>query len=130
MDMEPLTLDSTSNTPGVNFDPSNGLLLLTGRSIPEHANNFYRPLIDWLNEYGASKPDKVTLDVKIDYLNSASSKLLMEVFEKLEPLHAFGTHVAINWYYEEDDEEMLEAGEEYDDSIEVPFNFIGVEEFE
>ena len=128
--MEQLKLDSTHSTPGVNFNPDNGQLELIGRSIPEHATRFYGPLIEWVNNFSLLKPDKVTLDVKIDYLNSSSSKLLLEVFEKLEPIHAEGAQVSVNWYYEEDDDEMLEAGEEYDDSIDVPFHFIGVEEFE
>jgi len=30
----------------------------------------------------------------------------------------------VNWYYEEDDEDMLEAGEDYDAIIDLPFKLI------
>jgi hypothetical protein len=33
----------------------------------------------------------------------------------------------VNWYYEEDDEDMLEAGEDYDEIIELPFRLIATE---
>ena len=52
----------------------------------------------------------------------------MDLFKKLEAIHKAGNEVSINWYYEEDDEDMLEAGEDYQAIIKVPFTMIEVEE--
>ena len=38
------------------------------------------------------------------------------------------TSITINWHYEEDDEDMLEAGEDYQAIINIPFKMIEMEE--
>ena len=50
----------------------------------------------------------------------------VDLFKKLEAIHKTGKEVVINWYYEEDDEDMLEAGEDYQAIIKVPFKMIEV----
>ncbi len=127
--MENINIEGNYSTPTVDFNAGNGELLISGRSIPEHANLFYGPLIDWVKEYVSSNPEKTTLNMKVDYVNSSSQKFLLELFEKLEPLHSGNKAVVIKWYYEDDDEEMKDSGEEFEESIEVPFEFIAVEEF-
>ena len=60
----------------------------------------------------------------MDYFNTASSKMLLEIFEKFKDMQEAGHKVSIDWYYQEDDEDMQDAGEDYADIVEVPFNFI------
>ena len=45
----------------------------------------------------------------------------------LENIRKTGSDVKIKWYFDEDDEDMEMAGEEYDNLIEVPFELISVE---
>ena len=126
--MEHLLREATYNSPKVDFNPSTGELLIEGRSIPEHANLFYNDLIEWTRRYAESLPEKTVMSIKVDYLNSSSHKFLLEVFEKLETLVKQEKSICVNWYYEEDDEEMKETGNEYKSTLNLPFNIIEVEE--
>jgi hypothetical protein len=123
--MESIKLEGTPKTPTVEFSSNNGVLLLKGRSIPENSIEFYKPLINWIEDYSASAPSETVLNVQLEYFNTSSSKCLLDIFKRLERA---GDAVTINWYYEEDDEDMLEAGEDYDAIIDIPFKMIEVEE--
>ena len=126
--MEPLYLEGTPKTPHVRFDPSTGLLELKGRSIPENSIDFYKPLIDWIDKYGRSPNNKTALHVQLEYFNTSSSKCILDVFKKLEAIRAAGGEVSVLWHYEADDEDMLEAGEDYAGIINVPFKMIQIAE--
>ena len=122
--MDSILLDGTPKTPNVNFDPEQGSLLLKGRSIPENSIEFYKPLVDWLENYSASPRAKTTIEIQLEYFNTSSSKCLLDLLKKAEGMWQNGNEIVINWYYEEDDEDMLEAGEDYQSIIDVPFKMI------
>ena len=126
--MAPLQLEGSPKTPHVNFDPETGLLELKGRSIPENSIDFYKPLIDWIDRYGRGPKAKTALHVQLEYFNTSSSKCILDVFKKLESIRAGGNEVTVLWHYEADDEDMLEAGEDYAGIINVPFKMIQIEE--
>jgi len=126
--MTPLQLEGSPKTPHVSFDPDTGLLELKGRSIPENSIDFYKPLIDWIDKYGRSPRTKTALHVQLEYFNTSSSKCILDVFKKLEAIRAGGNEVTVLWHYEEDDEDMMEAGEDYAGIINVPFKMIQIEE--
>lgn len=126
--MEKLNIEGSPKTPTVSFDSDSGKFLLAGRSIPENAVDFYKPVYKWLDDYVKEAPKSISLDVKLEYFNTSSSKCLLDVFKKVELLSKQGSSVEINWFYEEDDEDMLEAGEDYDVIIDIPFQFNEVEE--
>ncbi len=123
--MEDLNLEGTAKTPTVDFK-SNGELLIKGRSIPENSIEFYKPIIDWITDYGNSPQSDTSVNIQLEYFNTSSSKCILDVFKKLESLP--DTSVKIKWYYEEDDEDMLEAGEDYEAIIDLPFEMVEVEE--
>ena len=123
--MEDLKLEGSAKTPFVEFN-SKGELLLKGRSIPENSIEFYKPIIEWIDNYGQSVNETTVLSVQLEYFNTSSSKCILDVFKKLETLS--GTEVSVKWYYEEDDEDMLEAGEDYEAIIDLDFEMIEVEE--
>lgn len=125
--MENLTREGSAKTPSIQF-LIDGHLELKGRSIPENAVEFFKPLNDWIDAYGANPAAATTVDVKLEYFNTSSSKCLLDLFKKLEALQGKGTQVTVNWYFEEDDEDMEEAGEDYQAIISLPFNMIEVEE--
>jgi hypothetical protein len=124
--MEALVIDGTQKTPAVEFDPQKGVLEIKGRSIPENSIEFYKPLVDWLEEYSDAASTKTMVNVHLEYFNTSSSKCILDVFKKLESIHKSNNEVLINWYYEEDDEDMLEAGEDYESIIRVPFKMIEI----
>ena len=123
--MENLNLDGTAKTPTVDFK-SSGELLIKGRSIPENSIEFYKPLIDWISVYSETPEKSTDVNIQLEYFNTSSSKCILDVFKKLESLS--DTDVKVKWYYEEDDEDMLEAGEDYEAIINLPFEMIEVEE--
>jgi hypothetical protein len=125
--MENLKLDGSAKTPSIFFQAI-GKLELKGRSIPENSVEFYKPLNDWIDNY-SKRPAAITnVDVKLEYFNTSSSKCILDFFKKLEALNGKGTDVKINWYFETDDEDMEEAGEDYQAIISLPFKMIQVDE--
>lgn len=125
--MEVIILEGTPKTPTVEFKPAEGYLLLKGRSIPENSIEFYKPLIEGLEAYNKNPQPTTKVDIQLEYFNTSSSKCVLDVLKKLEVING-NSQVTINWFYEEDDEDMLEAGEDYQTIINVPFKMIEVEE--
>ncbi len=126
--MENLILEGSAKTPKVTFDAVGGTLELKGRSIPENSIEFYKPINNWIEEYGSSPKGITTVDIKLEYFNTSSSKCILDLFKQLEKLNNGDTEVKINWYFEEDDEDMEEAGEDYQAIIDLPFNMVEIEE--
>ena len=126
--MENLNLEGSAKTPTVKFVSTNGVLELKGRSIPENSIEFYKPLNDWIDAYGASPQPNTIVEIKLEYFNTSSSKCILDLFKQLEKLNSGNTEVKVNWYFEEDDEDMEEAGEDYQAIIDLPFKMIEVEE--
>lgn len=127
--MENIHIEGTTKTPIVEFDNNTGELVIKGRSIPENSIDFYKPLVDWIDAY-AKQPKEVTvLNMQLEYFNTSSSKCILDVFKKLENIHKAGNVVQVKWHYEEDDEDMLEAGEDYDAIIDIDFEMVMVAEF-
>ncbi|GAB4378254.1 MAG: DUF1987 domain-containing protein [Salibacteraceae bacterium] len=125
--MDPIKIEGTPKTPTVNFDAETGKLEIKGRSIPENAVEFYKPLVDWIGAYGEVAKPNTEVNIQLEYFNTSSSKCILDVFKKLESING-KTNITINWYYGEDDEDMLEAGEDYQAIINIPFKMIEMEE--
>lgn len=119
--MAPLHIAATVKTPEIQFFPEENRLMLSGRSIPENAVDFYRPVLDWAKAIGADSP--LTVHVQLEYFNTSSSKCLLDLFKRLEVSKA----LEVQWYFDADDEDMLEAGEDYDHIVGVPFKFVEVD---
>jgi hypothetical protein len=126
--MEELNIEGTPKTPTIRFDMKSGEMLIKGRSIPENSIEFYKPLTEALDAYANGPQAETKVNIQLEYFNTSSSKCILDVFKKLEKINSGGSNVTINWHYEEDDEDMLEAGEDYEAIINVPFKMIEVEE--
>ena len=122
--MEPLKLKATVYTPLVNFNPVQDIFLVSGRSSPEDASNFYLPILTWLEEYLKNPNKKTIFELKLPYYNTSSSKLILTILTNLEKFYEDGIDILIKWYFPEDDEDIEEAGEEYADIVDIPFEFI------
>ena len=126
--MEKYSIDGTPKTPTISFDLGSGVLEIKGRSIPENSIEFYKPLVDALDKYAGAPKSATNVNIQLEYFNTSSSKCILDVFKKLENINKNGSAVIINWHYEEDDEDMLEAGEDYQAIINVPFKIVQVSE--
>ncbi len=125
--MENLKIEGSPKTPTIEFDYQNGSILIQGRSIPENSIEFYKPLVDVLDDYTNEPKEKTSVNIKLEYFNTSSSKCILDIFKKLEKVKNSGSETVINWYYETDDEDMLEAGEDYQAIINIPFKMIEME---
>ena len=124
--MDTLSIEGTPKTPTVRFDGSKGIIEIKGRSIPENSIEFYKVLVEWLELYAKEAKPQTTVNIQLEYFNTSSSKCILDVFKKLEAIHKANQGVTINWYYDEDDEDMLEAGQDYESIICIPFKMIEV----
>ncbi len=119
--MQAIKIKGSDDTPNVILDKDNGIFEISGRSLPEDVAAFYEPILDWLDEYSEDPLEKTVFNFKLEYFNTASSKLLLDVLLKLEDMYDDGKDILVRWHFPDDDEDMEEAGEEYADIVEVPF---------
>jgi hypothetical protein len=122
--MEALDIRATNDTPKVLLDPENNIFEVSGRSLPEDVVSFYRPVLDWLDEYKDSPNKETEFVFKYIYFNTATSKLIQDILVKLEEVKESGGNVRIMWFYEEEDEDMLDLGEEFRENVDIPFEII------
>ena len=126
--MEPLKIKSTEDTPKVLFDPLNDIFEISGRSLPEDVNQFYAPIKEWLSEYFQAPNPKTTFIFNLNYFNTASSKILVELFSYMSELSESGTDMEVKWYCSEDDEDIIDAGEEFAENVDFSFEIIVIPE--
>jgi hypothetical protein len=122
--MDVISIKGTQETPEVLLDSSKGVFELSGKSLPEDVKEFYNPILKWFDEYSKSPNKQTIVKIKMDYFNTASSKMILELFEVIQKVHTSGNETLVEWYYQEDDEDMQDAGQDYSDLIEVPFKLI------
>ncbi len=118
--MDNLIIESTKYTPEIRFDTEKHLLEISGETYPENTAEFYAPVFKWLETYLAQLGDEtVTVNLEINYFNSSSSKVLMDMFDKFEAATRDGKKINLNWIYDQENESALEYGEEFQEDLEV-----------
>lgn len=120
--MEKLTIEATRLTPLVDFDPSNGHLLLEGKSSPDNSLDFYSPIINYVD--GIDSSMDIHVSFKIDYFNTSSTKCIMMLFKSLAQLKEQGCGITVDWHAHEDDYDLVETGEDFEDICDLEFNFV------
>jgi len=123
--MNVINVDGTDETPAVVLDAENGKYEFSGRSMPEDVTQFYNPILEWFEGYAENPKPSMDVVFKMDYFNTASSKMILDILLKLDEINEGDTVVKIKWCYKEDDEDMEEAGEEYADLVEIEFDLEG-----
>ena len=126
--MKPISINATFNTPTVKLNPEEGHFLIEGRSIPEDPGIFYEPILNWIEEYFVNPAHTTRIEIKLEYVNSGSSKYLLEFFRIIGTSYQEGHNCQVIWYYEEEDEAIQDLGEHYKNTIDVPFRFEIVKE--
>lgn len=124
--MEAMFVEGTESTPEIRVEAS-GRIALSGESFPENVTAFYQPFFDKLEELERSGTP-LSVDFRLIYFNSSSVKILFNLFDRLEELAANGRDVTVNWYYQEDDDTIMEFGEEFSEELEhVRFQLLETE---
>ena len=110
--MEALLINGTLKTPTIVFN-TDGNLIIKGKSIPESVFRLYAPAILWLEEFAA---EYVTFNVDLEYINSASKVMLLELFRVLEA-NTNVKNIVLNWHYDKDDEDIYDTGKIFEESL-------------
>jgi hypothetical protein len=110
--MNNLIIEQTSSTPAIQFK-TDGMMLIEGRSLPENVQKFYGPVIEWAKNLTAQV---VKMDINLEYLNSASTKKVLEFLKVIDANHYVKTFI-VNWHYESMDEDTLENGQIFEELL-------------
>jgi len=126
--MDNLIIKATKDSPEIFFDCVKNILEIKGKLYPEDAAKFYSQLFDWLNEYIDQLEDQeCVVNLEIIYFNSSSSKALMNFFDILDDAASEGKKITVNWKFREEDDNIMESGEEYQEDVEhIKFNLIQI----
>jgi hypothetical protein len=125
--MDNLVFEGSNDKPALNLDKKKGILFLGGSSLPENVLEFYNPVLDWLDRY-IDDPNPITkIDFFFEYLNTASSQMIMRIFKKTVELNNVCRNLTINWYYPTGDLDMLQFGQELSEITNYPINIIARE---
>ena len=127
MNLNQQILSPTKNTPEVILEPK-GIIKLRGRLIPENAENFFNPIEVWINEYFKNPANITTVEICLEYINSAGTTYLLDIIHKITHIHLRKNtkKFIIYWYYNDEDEDMLEKGRFFSSDLNVPFNYIKI----
>jgi len=115
--MENITLTSSPTTPyfpEVKFDAEKGICEISGESYMEETYKFYLPLINWLKNYTKEVKNPVELNIKLIYLNTSSTKCVLDMLEILKDYEDEGGKVKVNWYYDKSDPDMVDEVEDFE----------------
>ena len=125
--MERLVIDKTDDTPAIDFNAETKEMKISGRSLPEDVTTFYAPVLAWLDELEETAIGAFKFIVNLEYFNTASSKLILDILMRLEDIHTGGNNtIEIIWNYDKRDTDMEEAAEEYSELADVPFQIVGI----
>lgn len=121
--MENLFLKGTEETPEVVFDKGKQEFRVTGKSYMEDALTHYTKVITWLGEYSKNPNPITNFKFELEYVNTASSKIVFDILDELNKMHLSGAKIIVEWHYYEEDEDMLDLGKEFEEAYDVPFKF-------
>lgn len=126
MRFDKLSIDPQKTKPKILFLPDEGLMEIQGESYPENSVEFYEPIMAWLEGYFEMTDNSkdIHFNFRLNYFNTSSSKSILDILDLLEKHHNDGKKIQVNWYYEEDDEDIEESGEEFAEGLNIPFQLI------
>ena len=125
--MEIIKIEPKDLLPGVILNKNSNTFRMYGTSCPMETEEFYEPIINWMNNYLRNPLSETVFEIFFSYFDTSSSKYLLHIFYKLEDLQDAGYDVHVKWFYAEDDDDMLEEAEEFENTVYLDFEIIPVE---
>lgn len=123
--MKKLIKSATKYTPEIILKPE-GTIKITGRSMNGYTSEYFRQIEDWIDNYISDPADITCVDICLEYFKGINFTIYISLLKKIESVRLKNKKVIINWYYEEDDEDILENGEYISTLLGIPFNFIRI----
>lgn len=117
----------TENTPKVVLDPD-GVIMIKGRSMIKNAAEFYKQIEEWIDIYVSNPAVLTRVDICLEYFNGVNSMIFISLLKKIAKVKLMDKLVEINWYYEEDDDDILAQGENISSVLDIPVNLIMLSE--
>ncbi len=122
---------ATDLTPEIILAPEENKFIISGKSAPEDVRGLYYPVLEWMEEFVGgvrrsspySDTNHLRFRLDLEYFNSSSAKFLFDIFVHLRDLNSDGIPVDIEWYYDEEDTDLREAGEDLSLLCELPFSY-------
>jgi hypothetical protein len=131
--MDSLIIAPTEDSPEVRFTPTSNRLIISGESRPENAGKFYTPVINWIQQFesilywrkneGGDK-SQIIFEFRLDYFNSTSAKYILDIIFSIKKLIVQKYDVVIEWHYDKRDDDMLDAGKEFSEMVDIPFKVV------
>ncbi|PUA19085.1 biofilm regulation phosphoprotein SiaC [Glaciimonas sp. PCH181] len=122
--MENLMIAGTQSTPEIHCDKDTGIVEMRGDSYPENSYELFSPVMDWVAAALKDSDQPLLLKLHLLYLNTSSVKAMMDIFDMLEDAHGKGRAVAVNWYYDEQNERVAELADEFREDCTFPFTIV------
>jgi len=120
-----LEKEKTTSTPYILIDEAKGYMKMGGKSFPEKAGEFFSDVSAWLDAYLATDFGKFVFDFQMEYYNSSTLKVMLDMMLKMDK-HSVGSNkIVINWISAEDDDIAIESGEDIkEDMVNLEFNLV------
>lgn len=127
--MKNVLIENTKSTPYVEFNSEEKRMIFKGESYPENAYDFYEPIYKLIDEYFFDYKE-LLIDFELSYINTSSIKCLIILFDKLNENYQSGKNIVINWHYDEENGFDYDMGQDFKMDLDIPFNFISIEDEE
>jgi hypothetical protein len=124
--MKDIRIERSAKTPFM-LAQSSGKIELAGICVPEDSGLLFSPLRDWMEWYEKNPAPSTEFIVKLDYFNTSTANVLLNLFRIIESIHKSGKTVEIKWYYEKGDGEIEESGQDYKALLACPFHMIEIQ---
>jgi hypothetical protein len=121
--MKDLLIKSTAQTPFIYLQGGDGEMEIKGRSIPEKADEFWAPILNWFQAYEMNPSDSTCVKINLEYFNVSTSRRLLNLLNILNDITRKGKKVTVKWFYKKDDVDMYDVGQDYSYILHLPFEF-------
>ncbi len=126
--MKSIIIEESDYSPKVVFDKDNNEFCIIGKSLLEDSAKFYKPLQSWINEYVNNPNSKTEFIFELEYFNSSAARRIVNLIIKLEDILNKGENdVIVIWRHKENDEVMIDRGEEIKSIVRLPFDFVQID---
>jgi hypothetical protein len=122
-----IEIPQTKTTLGIVLDPDKHFFRFEGISYPSNPSTFFQPVIDWVDEYlSLFNNELISIEIYITYFNTSSSTYLYRIMEQFDAVHKKNKNVTIRWYYDEEEDDVLESWNNLISELDLTFELIKV----
>lgn len=120
--MNNLRIAPSQESPTITFT-TDGHFKIEGISLVPNVHSFYKPVFDWLDEFEKNLPPKILVELEFEYLNTASIHTVVTIIKRLVSYTQKNVELKVIWCYAEEDDDLLENGQNFMNYVNYPFEF-------